>query len=172
MNKLRIGISCCLLGRLVRYDGQHQKNSTIIDFFDQCSTDVEWVAICPEVECGMSIPRDSMQLTGEINSPRLVVAKTKCDMTQQLQNWTPQGLKKIKAAKLSGFIFKSKSPSCGLEKVKLYNKKKVEKVARGLFADAVVKAFPNLPVAEAESLQTDTELEDFLSKILMAQNIK
>ena len=118
--KIRIGISSCLLGEKVRYDGGHKLDLYLKDTLGQFVT---WVPVCPEVECGLTVPREAMRLVGRPESPRLITIRTGVDYTDQMLTWTENKLKKLEASSLCGFIFKSRSPSSGMKGVKVYTPK-------------------------------------------------
>jgi len=143
---IKLGISTCLLGEKVRYDGQHKLNHYLTDMLGKY---VEWVPVCPEVECGLSVPREAMHLSGNSDSPHLVTVKTGIDHTDRMQKWCSKKLKELETEDLCGFVFKSKSPSSGLLNVKVFNAKgNPVKNGVGLFAKAFTARFPLLPVEE------------------------
>ncbi len=117
MEKIRIGISACLVGQNVRYDGGHQHDRYITDTLGRW---FEWVPVCPEVEYGLSVPREAMRLVGDPDNPRLVTIRTRIDHTDGMLAWADKRLKELAALDLCGFIFKSRSPSSGMAAVKVY----------------------------------------------------
>jgi uncharacterized protein YbbK (DUF523 family) len=120
MEKIKLGISACLLGKNVRYDGGHKLDRFLTDTLGQY---VEYVPVCPEVECGLPVPRESMHLEGDPESPRLVTSQTKQDMTERMISWAKTRAVELEKEVLCGFIFKSDSPSSGMERVRVYNEK-------------------------------------------------
>ncbi len=108
MDKMRIGVSKCLLGEPVRYDGQHKHDHFITDTLGRY---FDYVGVCPEVECGLGVPRESMRLIGDPANPRLVTARTKIDHTQRMQDWVARRVVELEKEALGGFIFKARSPS-------------------------------------------------------------
>lgn len=161
--KIRIGISTCLLGEPVRFDGGHKRDRFITDtlgrFFD-------WVAVCPEVECGLPVPRESMHLEGNPDSPRLVTIRTHIDHTNRMLNWAKGRLRQLEKEDLCGFIFKSDSPSSGMERVRVYDKNGVPaKVGVGIFARAFMEHFPLLPVEEEGRLHDPFLRENFIERV-------
>ena len=118
MDKIRIGVSSCLLGEPVRYDGQHKHNHFITDTLGPY---LEYVAVCPEVECGMGVPRETLRLVGDPAKPRLMTTRTGVDHTDSMQAWAAGRVVELEREGLHGYIFKSRSPSSGMEKVKVYN---------------------------------------------------
>jgi uncharacterized protein YbgA (DUF1722 family)/uncharacterized protein YbbK (DUF523 family) len=159
----KIGVSSCLLGNKVRYDGGHTRDRFLTDTFGQF---VEWLPVCPEVECGLSVPRPAMRLEGDPEDPRLIVTKTRADLTKQMKTWAKQRVKQLESEGLLGFIFKSKSPSSGMERVQVWNKSGVpRKAGVGLFARAFMDHFPLLPVEEDGRLHDIGLRENFIERI-------
>ena len=150
-DKIRIGISSCLLGLKVRYDGGHKYDPFLVCTLGEF---VEYVPVCPEVEAGFPIPREAFRLVGPSDAPRLVTQKTGSDVTERMKQWADDRLKELEAEDLCGFIFKSKSPSSGMERVKVYNDSGMaEKTGVGIFARAFMDRFPWIPVEEDGRLQ-------------------
>ena len=118
---IKIGISSCLLGNNVRYNGEHSLNRFITNTLGLY---MEFVPVCPEAECGLGIPRPTMHLRGTLENPRLVVTKTGVDHTDRMIKWAKKRLKALEQEDLCGFIFKKNSPSSGLMRVKVFNEKK------------------------------------------------
>jgi len=167
MRKIRLGVSSCLLGEPVRYDGQHQRNRFICE---ELARQAEFVPVCPEVECGLPVPREAMRLVGKPECPRLVTIHSGRDLTEQMQNYVSSRLDRLEKEDLDGFLFKKDSPSSGLIRVKVYNAKDVpSRTGRGLFAGAFVKRFPRLPVIEEGMLNDRFLRERFLNRIFTAQ---
>lgn len=163
MQKIRLGVSSCLLGEKVRYDGQHKQDYYLTDVLGKF---VEWVPVCPEVECGLPVPREAMHLSGEIDQPRLVTIKTGIDHTERMNLWAGKKLDELEKLNLGGFVFKSKSPSSGRFCVKVFNKQGIpEKKGIGLFARAFIEKFPLLPVEEEGRLHDPMLRECFLDKV-------
>lgn len=167
MKKIKLGISTCLLGELVRYDGQHKLDSYLRDTLGEY---MEYVSVCPEVEMGLSIPREALHLFGDPENPRLVTVKTNVDHTEGMSTWAQKRLRELEAENLCGYILKKKSPSCGMERVKVYNKKGVPgHDGVGLYAAALKARFPLLPVEEEGRLH-DPELRiNFIERIFTFQ---
>jgi uncharacterized protein YbgA (DUF1722 family)/uncharacterized protein YbbK (DUF523 family) len=162
-DKIRLGISTCLLGENVRYDGGHKRDRFIIETLGQF---VEFVPVCPEVECGLPIPRESMHLAGNPESPRLVTTRTKIDHTEMMVNWARKRVRELEKENLCGFIFKSNSPSSGMERVKIYNERgTAQKIGVGMFARAFMDHFPLLPVEEDGRLHDIRLRENFIERI-------
>ncbi|OGG06565.1 MAG: hypothetical protein A3F83_14265 [Candidatus Glassbacteria bacterium RIFCSPLOWO2_12_FULL_58_11] len=163
--KIKLGISACLLGERVRYDGGHKLDRFLTETLGRF---VEYVPVCPEVECGLPVPRESMRLVGDPRNPRLVTARTNEDFTERMQSWGSGKLAELEAENLSGFIFKSKSPSSGMERIKVYNKK-VAPSPRGvgIWARMFMERFPLLPVEEEGRLHDPELRENFIERIFV-----
>lgn len=163
MKRYRVGISACLFGRNVRYDGGHRYAPHIIETL---APFCEWVPVCPEVEYGLPIPRDAMRLTGDPAAPRLVTIATGADHTEGMLAWAAERLTALRNDDLSGFIFKSRSPSSGRAGVPVYSRDgNIVGTGAGLFAAALMRAFPDLPVADDEELQDPDRRELFLEEV-------
>lgn len=164
---IRIGVSSCLLGNKVRFDGGHKHDryitGTLGNYF-------EFVPVCPEVECGLSIPREAMRLVGDPNSPRLMTNKTGVDLTDKMNEWAESRVRELGEENLCGFIFKSKSPSSGMERVKVYDKNNVPRsIGVGLFARAFKERFPLLPIEEEGRLHDIVLRENFIESVFVYQ---
>ena len=160
---IRIGISACLLGEAVRYDGGHKRDAFLTGTF---SPFVEWVPVCPEVECGMGTPRESMRLVRVGKDVRLLSVKTAIDLTGRLESYSRERVAQLEAENLSGYVLKKDSPSCGLERVKVYDAHQVPaRSGRGLFAARLVERFPHLPVEEEGRLSDPRLRENFVERV-------
>ncbi len=160
---IRVGISACLLGREVRYDGGHKRDRYITDTLGKF---FEWVPVCPEVEMGLGTPREILRLVGDPEAPRLVFAKTGEDQTAPMQAWAGSRLEELARANLSGYILKSDSPSCGMERVRVYRASGIPgKDGMGIFARALMDRFPLLPVEEEGRLHDLPLRENFVERI-------
>ncbi|MBN1567244.1 MAG: DUF523 and DUF1722 domain-containing protein [Acidobacteria bacterium] len=163
--KIRLGISACLLGKAVRYDGGHKLDRFLTETLGQY---VEYVPVCPEVECGMPVPRESMRLEGNPESPRLITTRTRIDKTEQMASWAGRRVVELERENLMGFIFKSDSPSSGMERVKVYNEKNMaSRTGAGMFARAFMNRFPLLPVEEEGRLHDPVLRENFIERIFV-----
>jgi len=160
---IKLGISSCLLGNPVRYDGGHKLDRYLRDTLGQY---VQFVPVCPETECGLPVPREAMRLTGAIESPRLMTRHSGIDHTERMLVWAQKRLDELAHEKLCGFIFKKNSPSSGLLRVKVYNHKgnPVPK-GSGLFANAFRKRFPLIPVEEEGRLHDLRLRENFIERV-------
>lgn len=162
--RLRIGISRCLLGDNVRYDGVHKRDDFLIEALGR---HVEWVPVCPEVEIGLGTPRESMRLVGNPQAPRLITINTGIDHTDAMNRFAQQRVRELEALDLSGYIFKADSPSCGIRQVALFNAQEVETHdGIGLFARAFMEHFPLIPVEEESRLHDPQAVKSFLERAL------
>lgn len=155
MDKIKLGISNCLMGENVRYDGAHKRDAYLEDKLGKL---VEWVPVCPETECGLGVPREPMYLIGSSELPRLVTRNTNIDHTDKMLKWTEKRLKELEKEKLSGFVFKNNSPSCGLNSV--FSEKGI-----GIFAKEFIKHFKLMPVEDNDRLQDEKIMGNFIEKI-------
>jgi uncharacterized protein YbgA (DUF1722 family)/uncharacterized protein YbbK (DUF523 family) len=162
-NHIRLGISSCLLGEAVRWNGGHKLDRFLTDTLGQY---VEYVPVCPEVECGFGIPRETFRLVGDPGDPHLVTSRTNVDHTDRMKAWARKRVSELEKEDLCGFIFKSDSPSSGMERVKVYNSKGMpEKKGVGVFARAFMEHFPLIPVEEDGRLHDPKLRENFIEQI-------
>ncbi len=163
MEKIRIGISTCLLGENVRYNGGHALDRFLRDTVGKY---VHYVPVCPEVECGFGIPRETFRLVGDPKQPRLVTSLTGTDHTDRMEAWARKRVSELEDDDLSGFIFKSDSPSSGMERVKVYDDKGVpRKIGVGIFARVFMEHFQLIPVEEDGRLHDPILRENFIDRI-------
>lgn len=160
-----VGVSSCLLGSTVRYDGGHK-----LDRFlrDRLGSFVRFVPVCPEVECGLPVPREAMRLVDVEGSVRLLTQKTRKDITPLMSAWADRKIAEMKTLPLCGYIFKSRSPSSGMKGVKVYTEQGgVTKNGVGVFARAFMEAFPDLPVEDEGRLNDDDIRENFIERLFV-----
>jgi uncharacterized protein YbgA (DUF1722 family)/uncharacterized protein YbbK (DUF523 family) len=168
--KIRIGVSSCLLGNPVRYDGGHKHDRFITDILGKY---FEFVPVCPEVECGLPVPRETMRLVGDPVNPRLKTSRTGLDHTGQMLNFCSKKVAELEEEDLKAFIFKKDSPSSGLHRVKVYSEAGfATKSGRGLFAAAFTRAYPLIPVEEEGRMHDAPIRENFIEKIFCYQRWK
>ncbi len=163
--KIRMGVSSCLLGQSVRYDGGHKHDKYITEtlghYFD-------FVPLCPEVECGLPTPREAMRLIGDPKNPRLVTVKTGIDHTERMKSWALKRVRELETEDLCGFIFKSRSPSSGMERVKVYDDDTIPHNAGvGIFAGIFKDHFPLLPTEEEGRLHDMALRENFIESVFV-----
>jgi len=163
--KIRIGISACLLGKKVRYDGGHKQDPYVTDTLGQF---FDYVPVCPEVEYGLSVPREPMHLAGSVEDPRLVTIHTGVDHTAGMKEWAAEKLDELAQQGLSGYIFKTKSPSSGMRAVKVYmgSGPPVHRGV-GIFAAAFMKRFPLIPVEDEGRLHDPGLRENFIERVFV-----
>lgn len=157
-----VGVSACLLGQEVRFNGGHARNRYVTDVLDNFC---QWLPLCPEMGMGMSAPRETLRLVGDVDSPRLIGTKTGHDYSDQMEDYARKTIAMLQGGKLHGFILKKKSPSCGLERLPIYNDKGAVPNGVGLFAAALKVAFPMLPMEEDGRLFDPNLREQFLRKL-------
>jgi len=163
--KIKLGISSCLLGEKVRFDGGHKLDRYLTDTLGNY---VQYVPVCPEVECGMPIPREALRQVGDPASPRLVTSHTKQDFTDPMVRWARERVQGLEREELCGFIFKANSPSSGMERVRVYDAGGMpHKVGVGLFARIFMEHFPLLPVEEEGRLHDPKLRENFIERIFV-----
>jgi len=169
-SSVRVGISSCLLGEPVRFDAGHKRDAFLTDIFGKF---VEWVPVCPEMECGLGAPREPMRLVREGRGVALRTVKTNTDLTERMETFAEQRTSALAAERLSGYVLKKDSPSCGLERVKLYDRNGVaERSARGVFAAALIERFPDLPVEEEGRLSNPGLRENFIERVFAYSRVR
>lgn len=175
---LRIGVSSCLLGVQVRFDGQHKREPFCVE---DLAPYVSWVSVCPEVEVGMGVPREPVRLVrGPRSEARMVGNQTGTDWTDRMNAFAERKVESLARANLDGYILKAKSPSCGMERVNLYvpglardgEPKPPGKDGVGLFAAALLRRFPNLPVEEEGRLHDPVLRENFIERVFAYQRLR
>lgn len=160
---IRVGISSCLLGEEVRFDGGHKHDSLITAVLGKY---FEWVSVCPEVEIGMGVPRESIRLVEINKEPRLLAPRSGADFTQAMRTFASRKIRELEALSLHGYILKKDSPSCGMERVRLYDQNGMaRRNGIGLFAALLLEAFPLLPVEEEGRLQDIPIRENFVERV-------
>jgi uncharacterized protein YbgA (DUF1722 family)/uncharacterized protein YbbK (DUF523 family) len=160
---VRIGVSSCLLGQKVRFDGGHKRDAFLVDTFGR---HVAWVPVCPEVEVGMGTPREPIRLVRQDAAVRLLGVKTATDYTQAMREWAARRVEALAGEDLDGYILKKDSPSCGMERVKVYDPHGAPaRTGRGLFADALMARLPLLPVEEEGRLSDPRLRDNFVERV-------
>ncbi len=163
----KVGISACLLGENVRYDGTHKLDRYLRHTLGQF---VRFIPVCPEVECGLPVPREAMRLVGDADRPRLLTVNSKQDLTERMESWGQKRLAELEKEELCGFIFKSKSPSSGLYRVKVYTEDGMPgRTGTGLWARMFTDRFPLLPVEEDGRLHDPVIRESFITRLFAAK---
>jgi len=167
---IRIGVSACLLGQEVRYDGGHKRDPFLVETFGRY---VEWVHVCPEVEVGLGTPRDPIRLERDGKDVRLVNPKTGTDLTRKMRTYATRRVAGLRGQNLYGYILKKDSPSCGMERVRVYDGKGVpSRNGRGLFAEALLRRCPTLPVEEEGRLNDPRIRENFVERVFAYRRLR
>lgn len=167
---IRIGISACLLGEKVRYDGGHKRDAYLVETFGRY---VEWVPVCPEVEMGLSTPRETLRLVRTGEGIRMIMPKTGVDHTQAMTDFAKHRVQALDREDLCGYILKKDSPSCGMERVRVFDSNGVPaKSGRGLFAAALLGHFPYLPVEEEGRLSDARLRENFIERVFAYRRLR
>jgi uncharacterized protein YbgA (DUF1722 family)/uncharacterized protein YbbK (DUF523 family) len=162
-DRIRLGVSACLLGQTVRYDGGHKRDSFLTDVLH---AHVEWIPVCPEVELGLGIPRPSLRLVGRPEAPRLVQERGGQDLTERMHRYADRRVSELERLELDGYVLKRASPSCGLFRVRVYRDNGVPSAdGRGLFARALTDHLPILPVEEEGRLNDPAIRENFIERV-------
>jgi uncharacterized protein YbgA (DUF1722 family)/uncharacterized protein YbbK (DUF523 family) len=160
---IRLGVSTCLLGEEVRYDGGHKLDRFLVNTLGHY---VEWVPVCPEVEIGLPTPRETLRLVGDPVAPRLVAPKSGQDHTERMQAWARDRLEQLAEVRLHGFIFKKDSPSSGLFRVRVYDENGMpRRIGTGIFPREIMKRFPLLPLEEEGRLHDMHLRENFIDRV-------
>jgi uncharacterized protein YbgA (DUF1722 family)/uncharacterized protein YbbK (DUF523 family) len=167
---IRLGISRCLLGDEVRFDGGHKQDHFLTEVLGQY---VEWVPVCPEVEAGLGTPREAMRLVGNPRHPRLLTITSKHDHTPAMEAMIEERLDSLGKLNLSGFVFKKGSPSCGLERVRVYTVQGMPSHSgSGIFAHAFRDTFPLIPVEEEGRLSDPSLRENFIERVFCYRRLQ
>jgi len=168
---LRLGVSSCLLGQSVRYDGGHKRDSLLTDLLGPY---VEWVPVCPEVELGLGIPREPIRLVRRGDEVRLVAERSGTDHTAAMRRLARRRVAELRSLDLSGYVFKKNSPSCGVERVRVHPEKPgpPRREGRGLFAAVLMEALPLLPVEEEERLRDPGLRESFVERLFAYRRLQ
>ena len=163
VSPIRVGVSACLLGQRVRYDGGHKAEPFIIDTLGRYFC---WVPVCPEMEVGLGTPREPMRLVGDVTAPKLVATVSGHDHTVRMQRFAAQRVPQLAELGLHGYILKKNSPSCGMTGVRVYGASgRPRRSGRGLFARALMAQWPLLPVEEEGRLQDPELREHFIEQV-------
>lgn len=161
--RLRVGISACLLGHEVRYDGGHKRDPFLTDTLGAW---VEWVPMCPEVELGLGIPRETIRLEGDPAAPRLVAPKSGADHTRAMAALARARAEALARQRLVGYVLKKDSPSCGMERVRVWARGRMPaRTGVGAFARVLMDRIPLLPVEEEGRLHDPVLRENFVERL-------
>jgi uncharacterized protein YbgA (DUF1722 family)/uncharacterized protein YbbK (DUF523 family) len=166
---LRLGVSTCLLGLEVRFDGGHKRDAFLVE---QLGPFVEWVSVCPELEAGMGVPRPAVRLERRDGALHVVDPRSGADHTRSMNAWAKRRVAELCALDLDGYVLKKDSPSCGMERVKVWSSGSPTRDGRGLFAAALLEALPDLPVEEEGRLHDPRLRENFIERIFAFRRLK
>jgi uncharacterized protein YbgA (DUF1722 family)/uncharacterized protein YbbK (DUF523 family) len=167
---IRIGISACLLGQEVRFDGGHKRSDFLVDVLGSF---VEFVPVCPELEIGLGVPRETLRLVRNSEETRLVGNKSGADRTEAMRRYAESRTRALANDDLSGYVLKKDSPSCGMERVRIYAGNGIPaRAGRGLYADALMRRYPNLPVEEEGRLNDARLRENFIEQVFAYRRLK
>ena len=166
----RVGVSSCLLGANVRFDGGHKRDPFVAGELDRV---FELVSVCPEVELGLGVPRETLRLERRGGATRLVAPTSGLDHTERMARFAAKRLAELAALDLDGYVLKSKSPSCGRAGVPVHERSgRARRNGRGLFAAALLDAFPELPVEDERRLADPRVRERFVARVRAYRNAK
>jgi uncharacterized protein YbgA (DUF1722 family)/uncharacterized protein YbbK (DUF523 family) len=168
-SEVSVGISACLVGEKVRWNAGHERDAFLVDTVGRF---VRFVSVCPEVELGLGVPRETLRLVRHGNVVRMVAKKSGIDHTDAMTRFSRERAKEIAALDLSGFVLKKDSPSCGLLRVRVYDHHGVpSKDGTGLFAAALAAELPDLPLEEEGRLHDPRLRENFFERIFAYRRV-
>lgn len=166
---IRIGVSSCVIGEEVRWNGGHSRQRYLTDMLGPF---VEYVPVCPEVEVGMGVPRPTVRLVREGDGLRMIDPKNDIDWTSSMRRLSRTRSSELADAGLHGFVLKKDSPTCGVFRVRIYTDSGVERNGQGLFATALIQRMPHLPVEEEGRLNDARIRENFVERIFAYRRLK
>ena len=167
---IRIGISACVLGEKVRFDGGHKRDAFINETLAPLVT---FISVCPEVEIGLGTPRESLRLIRSEDGARMVARKSGSDHTVEMRNYARRKTRELARLDLCGFILKKDSPSCGMDRVRVYDHSGApSRTGRGLFAAGLMNSLPDLPVEEEGRLRDPRLRENFFERVFAYRRLK
>jgi uncharacterized protein YbgA (DUF1722 family)/uncharacterized protein YbbK (DUF523 family) len=160
-----------LLGKKVRFDGGHKRDVFLVETFGRF---VEWVPVCPEVEMGLGIPRETLRLVHDRGGNRLIMPKSGADHTEGMSRYALRRVTALEKENLCGYVLKKDSPSCGMERVRVYSPRggAPSRTGRGLFAEALLAAYPQLPVEEEGRLCDPRLRENFVERVFAYRRVR
>jgi uncharacterized protein YbgA (DUF1722 family)/uncharacterized protein YbbK (DUF523 family) len=167
---IRIGISACLIGQEVRFDGGHKRSDFLVDIFGPF---VEFVPVCPEIEIGLGVPRETLRLVRNGDETALIANKTAADHTDTMRRYADRRTRALAHDDLSGYVLKKDSPSCGMERVRVYAGNGMPaRDGRGVYADALMRRYPNLPIEEEGRLNDARLRDNFIERVFAYRRLK
>ncbi|MBF6560577.1 MAG: DUF1722 domain-containing protein [Candidatus Binataceae bacterium] len=166
----RIGVSSCLLGQQVRFDGGHKRSEFLVEVFGRF---VDFVPFCPEVELGLGVPRETLRIERRDGAVRLIANRSGADHTAAMRTLADRRTAAIARDDLSGYVLKKDSPSCGMERVRIYPASGIPtRDGRGLFAETLMRRYPNLPVEEEGRLNDARLRENFIERVFAYRRLR
>ena len=169
-DRFRVGISSCLLGQEVRWNGAHKRDAWLVETLGPF---VEWVPVCPELEVGLGVPREPIRLAGNPEAPRLVGRESGTDLTDGMEAFSALRVEALAALDLCGYVLKSDSPTCGMERVKVHGTAGGRpKPGVGLFARALMNRLPLLPIEEEGRLHDPGLRESFIERVFAFRRLR
>lgn len=167
---IRVGVSSCLLGNEVRFDGGHKHDHFVTDGLGPF---VELIPVCPEVELGMGIPRETVRLVRDGQEVRMVAERSGKDHTAAMTAWASRRVRQIEKLDLCGYILKKNSPSCGMERVRVYGRGGIpSRDGVGMFAAELMRRMPSLPIEEEGRLNDPPLRESFIERVFAYRRVK
>ena len=167
---IKIGVSACILGDEVRYNGGHKLDALVRDTLGAL---VQLIPVCPEVEVGMGVPRPPVNLVRIGKSVRMVNPASGTDHTEAMNAWSTRRVEELAHEGLCGFVAQARSPSCGMERVKIHDDDGTPADnGRGLFTAALMARLPNLPVEEGERLHDPHLRESFIARVFATRRLR
>jgi uncharacterized protein YbgA (DUF1722 family)/uncharacterized protein YbbK (DUF523 family) len=167
---IRIGVSSCLIGRPVRWDGGHKHDRFLTE---QLGPFVEWVPVCPEVELGLGVPRETIRLVQVEREVRLVAERSGLDHTDGMRRWARRRVRELRALELCGYVLKKGSPTCGMERVRVWNEAGMaERRGRGAYASVLIEELDTLPVEEEGRLHDPALRESFVERVFAYRRLR
>ncbi|HET9598132.1 MAG TPA: DUF523 and DUF1722 domain-containing protein [Anaeromyxobacteraceae bacterium] len=168
--EIRVGISSCLLGENVRWDGGHKEDAFATGLLARFVT---FVPVCPEVEVGMGVPRETIRLERRAGGVRLVAPGSGTDHTEAMRGWAERRVAQLARLDLSGYVLKKDSPSCGMERVRVHGAKgPPARDGRGAFAAVLMERLPLLPVEEEGRLHDLALRENFVERVFAHRRLR
>ena len=169
MKRLRIGISSCLLGDAVRFDGGHKRDHFLTQVL---APYVEWIRVCPEVEVGMGVPRETLRLVRINGDTRMITTRTGIDHTDSMRAYAVRRTRALASMDLRGYVLKKDSPSCGLDRVKVYGEGGGARSGVGTYAEVLKARFPYLPIEEEGRLNDPILRENFIERVFAYDRLR
>jgi uncharacterized protein YbbK (DUF523 family)/uncharacterized protein YbgA (DUF1722 family) len=167
---VRVGVSSCLLGAQVRWDGGHKRERLLTDGL---APFIEWVPVCPELELGMGVPREPVSLARAGGELRMLGNRSGEDWTARMRAFAKRRVRTLEAAQLCGYVLKKDSPSCGMERVKVRSRAgRLRRDGRGLFAEALIERMPALPIEEEGRLQDPLLRDNWLERVFAYRRLR